>query len=164
MSRQSSALKDEYYRLRVKGEAPEAVRRHDGQLMQRFSYLDGDSLVGLASLVGRPDEGGGVRVPKEWLEALTPAEVAHARWLARTFFERERYVTEEERERMLCRSCQGSGLVADLSGHGILATHETRAQLEADGAIVTECGDCHGFGVTGPEAEALLSAGAGSES
>ncbi len=164
MSPQTASLKDEYYRLRVKGEAPEAVRRHDGQLMQRFSYIDSDAGVGLASLAGRPDEGVGVRVPEEWLEPLTPAEVAHARWLARTFFERERYVTEEERERALCHSCQGSGLVADLQGHGILVTHETRAQLEADGAVVTGCKGCHGFGVAGPEADALLSVAAEAES
>src|SRR3712207_8860211 len=54
--------------------------------------------------------------------------------------------------RSLCRSCQGSGLVGDLHGHVILVTHETHAQLEADGAVVTECDGCHGFGVTGPEA------------
>jgi hypothetical protein len=163
MSQPSPSLKDEYYRLRVQGEAPEAVRRHDSQLMQRFPFIDTDSGVGLASLVGRPNEGVGVRVPEEWLVALTPAEVAHARWLARTFFERDRYVTEEERERMLCRSCQGSGLVGRLQAHVILVTHETRAQLEADGTVVTECEDCHGFGVTGPEAEALLSAVAAGE-
>src|SRR5918999_750531 len=101
MSQQPSTLKDEYYRLRVKGEAPDAVRRHDGQLMQRFTFIDNDAGVGLASLGGRPDEGVGVRVPEDWLESLTPAEVAHARWLAHTFFKRERYVTEDERERML---------------------------------------------------------------
>lgn len=164
MSQPPSSLKDEYYRLHVQGEAPDAVRRHDGQLMQRFPFIDSDAGVGLASLVGRPDEGVGVRVPEAWAVALTPAEVAHARWLARTFFEREHYVTEEERERMLCRACQGSGLIGQLQGHTILITHETRAQLEADGAVVTECEGCHGFGVTGPEADALLSAAAEAES
>ncbi|MFL6284507.1 MAG: hypothetical protein ACJ74Q_15285 [Pyrinomonadaceae bacterium] len=164
MSQQPPALKDEYYRLRVLGEAPDAVRRHDGQIMQRFPFIDNDAGFGLASLGGRPEEGVGVRVPEAWLVGLTPAEVSHARWLARTFFDRDRYVTEEERERMLCRSCQGSGLVGELQRHVILVTHETRAQLEGEGVVVTECEDCHGLGVTGPEAESLLSAVAAGES
>jgi hypothetical protein len=157
-------LKDEYCRLEAPGDAPAEVLKYNGQLLQRFSFLDGDKLIGLASLGGRPDEGVGVRVPEAWAVPLTPSELAHARWLARTFFDRERYVTEEERERMLCHSCQGSGLVGDLHGHVILVTHETRAQLEADGVVVTECDGCHGFGVTGPEADVLLSAAAEDES
>jgi hypothetical protein len=164
LSKQTHPLKDEYFRLNVQGEAPDAVRRHGGQIMQRFPFIDTDQGIGLASLVGRPDEGVGVRAPASWAVPLTPAELAHARWLARTFFDRERYVTEEERERMLCRACQGSGLVGQLQGYTILVSHETRAQLEAGGAVVTECEDCHGFGVTGPEADALLSASAEAES
>ena len=158
MRQQSHPLKDEYFRLKVQGEAPDAVRRHDGQIMQRFPFIDTEQGIGLASLVGRPDEGVGVRVPSSWVVPLTPTELAHARWLARTFFDRERYVTEEERERMLCRSCQGSGLSGDLHGHIILVTRESRTQLEAEGVVVTECDGCHGFGVTGSEADALLSA------
>ena len=64
----------------------------------------------------------------------------------------------------VCRACQGSGLVGQLQGHTILITRETRAQLEADGAVVTECEGCYGFGMTGPEADALLSAAAEAES
>ena len=161
---QTPPLKDEYYRLEAPGDAPAEVFKYNGQLLQRFSFLDGDKLIGLASLGGRPDEGAGIRVPGAWAVPLTPAELAHARWLERTFFDRDRYVTEEERERMLCRSCQGSGLVGDLHGHVILVTHETRAQLEAESAVVTECDGCRGFGVTGPEADALLSAEAEAES
>lgn len=161
---QTLPLTDEYYRLEAPGDAPAEVLKYNGQLLQLFSFLDGDKLIGLASLGGRPDEGAGIRVPGAWALPLTPAELAHARWLARTFFDRERYVTEEERERMLCRSCQGSRLVGDLHGHVILVTHETRAQLEADGAVVTECEGCHGFGVAGPEADALLSVAAEAES
>ncbi len=151
-------LTDQYYRLRVQGEAPEAVRRHDGQTMQRFSFLDSEEGFGLLSLAGRPDEGVGVRVPAAWLVALIPVELAHARWLDHTFFERERYVTEGELAGILCRSCKGSGLVAQLRGSGILVTRETRAQLEADGAVVTECDECHGLGVSGPEAASIMSA------
>ena len=161
---QTPPLKDEYYRLEAPGDAPAEVLKYNGQLLQRFSFLDGDKLIGLASLGGRPDEGAGIRVPEAWAVSLTPAELAHARWLARTFFDRERYVTEEERERMLCRSCQGSGLVGDLHDHVILVTHESRAQLEAEGVVVTECDGCHGFGVTGPEADVLLSAESEAES
>ena len=164
MSQQAHSLKDEYYRLQVQGEAPDDVRRHDGRIMQRFTYLDGENLLGLASLGGRPDEGVGVRVPEPWAVPLTSTELAHARWLARTFFERGRYVTEEEWLGILCRSCKGSGLVGLLHGSGILVTHETRAQLERDGAVFTECEECNGLGVSGPEATEIMAAEAEVES
>lgn len=156
-------LKDEYYRLRVQGEAPEAVRRHDGRIMQRFAHIDNDAGVGLASLAGRPDEGVGVRVPEGWLVPLTPPEVAHARWLTRTFFDRERYVNEDELARILCTCCKGSGLVAEVDGHVVLVTRESSAALAADGATVSECGDCHGLGVAGPEAESIMRGDTGRE-
>jgi hypothetical protein len=151
-------LKDEYYRLNAPPDAPEEVRKYNGQILQRFPFIDTEAGFGLASLGGRPQEGVGVRVPEAWAVPLTAAELAHARWLARTFSERDRYVTEEEWQRILCRSCKGSGLVGQLHGSGILVTHESRAQLEAEGVVVTECDGCHGFGVTGPEADSLLSA------
>lgn len=162
-SRTCPSLQDEYYRLRVQGEAPEAVRRHDGRIMQRFTHIDNDAGVGLASLAGRPDEGVGVRVPEGWLVPLTPPEVAHARWLARTFFERERYVNEDELAKILCASCKGSGLVAEVDGHVILVTREHSAAVAADGATVSECGGCHGLGVAGPDVESIMRGGDGRE-
>lgn len=54
--------------------------------------------LGLGSLRDRQDEGVGIRVSEEWAVPLrTPAEREHAEWLDCTFFEREAYVSEEER-------------------------------------------------------------------
>lgn len=99
-----------YFRLQAPDDAPPEVLKYNGQLMQRFPFIDTDNLIGLAPLTGAHDEGAGIRIPEEWALAVsTPQEEAHGEWLSRTFFQRRRYVSEEELAKLLCPSCQGSG-------------------------------------------------------
>jgi hypothetical protein len=88
----------EFFRLEAPQDAPAEVLKYNGQIMTRFTFIDTDMRIGLGSLRGRQDEGVGIRVPEEWAKPLTTnAEREHAEWLDRTFFEREAYVSEEER-------------------------------------------------------------------
>lgn len=146
----------EFFRLNAPETAPPEIQKYNGQIMSRFTFLDTDNLIGLAPLGGRPFEGAGIRVPAEWATPVTPRERAHAEWLDRTFFERERYVTIEEIDRILCNSCQGSGLCGLLEGRTILVARESRAELERSGVIVTDCEECKGCGITGTEADEIL--------
>lgn len=85
-----------YFLLSAPVDAPPEVLKYQGQIMSRFSFLDTDNLIGLASLAGRPDEGSGIRIPEDWAIPATPEQAAHGAWLTHTFFERESYVTAQE--------------------------------------------------------------------
>jgi|SRR5918911_5364935 hypothetical protein len=139
-------MRTEYFRLNAPADAEPEVLKYQGQIMQRFPLIDTETRIGLAPLGGRDLEGTGIRVPEEYALPCTAAEVEHGEWLSQTFFERVRYVTEEERAKALCQSCQGSGLKGKRGANVIAVTQEERALLRGDGMTITERDECGGEG------------------
>jgi len=93
--------------------APPEIRALNGQIVSNdnhqgssnawddFDHAPLNGYVWISALTGRQEEGMSRRVPIAWVYPATGEEDQHGKWLGNTFFQRDKYVSPDERGGLL---------------------------------------------------------------